>query len=197
MNNFISAFSFYEFLRVLMPGAYALVAAKDFMNLWELDSKIFEDQSYNTLLSLVLIFLIGLFIYAWDFPKMLKGFQTDLPTNRIKEICELDENEINNSYFTFYNNTSDENKLKTEKYSGFFHLSVNLSVVSLTILIGGFVNYFFGNWSAFQIVNMIILAISVLTTYLIYSKRLKFAFQRHLSQYLVSKEYKMLIEKNK
>jgi hypothetical protein len=86
-----------------------------------------------------------------------------------------------------------EEKLKTEKYSGFFHLAINMLILSFIFSLTSVVNCLLGFGSNFQKANYFLLVISLIITINIYNKRLKSAFQRHLKAYYNSPEYKELI----
>jgi phosphate starvation-inducible membrane PsiE len=80
MNKFFPALSLYEFLRIIIPGAYLLLIIFDISKVYSLELILFDSETYNITYSLISMFLLGLLVYSFDFPKMLKYFQSDLPS---------------------------------------------------------------------------------------------------------------------
>ncbi|WP_290664087.1 hypothetical protein [Ignavibacterium sp.] len=196
MNNLTSAFSLYEVFRILLPGTYVCLAAFDFLNRWGLDYKIFDDSTLNTALNIIIIIIVGLFFYSFDFPRKLRKKQKILPSIRIKnKHPEIDEEKIRNSYFDFYDDLDIKYKYKHEKYSGYFHLSLNMALTSFIILLVSLVNIPLGYFSDFIYVSSLILILSVIIAINIYLIRFKSSYQRHIEKYYNSEFYKKLIDK--
>lgn len=193
MNKFFPALSLYELLRIIIPGAYLLLIILDSSNVYSTKLLLFDSESHQIIYNLIIMFLLGLLVYSFDFPKMLNFFQTDLPSRKIsKKHPDFDKERVTNSYFIFYNELASEEKLKTEKYSGFFHLAVNMSVISFLFSIISIINGCFAYKSDFQTSNYFLFIISLVIAVNIYKKRLRGAFQRHLEAYYKSDKYKEL-----
>jgi len=195
MNEFSSKLSLYETLRILIPGALLVSnfgSAKDMLSI-----KTFLDSTnslYQGVFFFLFVFISGLVIYSFDIPKRINFFQKDLPTKKIfKEHPTVEQIRISNSYFSFYDALSSELKKKTEVYSGFYHFLINISFSSiLCVLIFVFQ---FKTLRDLIFLNGIIAVVSLITAMIIYFSRLRFAFQRHLSLYYDSNEYKKLLSK--
>ncbi|MDG1571401.1 hypothetical protein OZ410_03680 [Robiginitalea sp. M366] len=193
MNSLISSFSFYEILRILLPGTYLYLGLKESI-IGEIARNLNTDPGIyqNTLVEVILICVFGLFIYAWDFPKMFKKFQKDLPTNKIQKITGIEYKKVLINYYDFYSTLSESEKLKTEKYSGFFHLSVNLSCCAFFLICLEIISIMKMGLTNFLLLNILIFVLSISTVFLIYTRRLKVAFIRHLDQHFESKYFQKL-----
>lgn len=196
MNNLTSTFSLYEVFRILMPGTYVSLAFLDFFEKWNLDYEVFSDNALETTLNIIVIILVGLFFYSWDIPKVLRRFQKNLPSLKIKERHPHIDNEIIlNSYLDFYDELDIEFKVKHEKYSGYFHLSLNMIVTSIIIFIVGFISWWIGFFSYFVPISMFIVILSIVTAVNIYYFRLKRSYTRHLKKYYDSEYYQDILNK--
>jgi len=205
MNNFISSFSLYEFLRILMPGAYLA------LNLSQFIKYNFED--YNTILSgtyfnqveatiifVIVSVILGVFIYSIDNPKLLSRIFKNLPSNIIKDRHkDADSIAVMNSYFSFYDTMPDAAKMKTEQQSGFLHLSLDIIYVNIFSLLLILITLLIKNYSvelaAHTVLVSLLLLVSSTSAYFIYKKRLKFTYARNVEMYFQSAEYKLLLER--
>ena len=195
MNNLTSAFSLYEVFRILLPGPYVCLAAFYFIDKWDWETSVFKDPTINTALDIIIIIMVGLFFYSFDFPKMLRHFQKSLPSIQIQlRHSDIDDNKIRNSYFDFYDDLELKFKYKHEKYSGYFHLSLNMALISSMIFIVSIISNYKSNFSFFTYISILILFLSIVISLNIYYFRLKHSFQRHLEKYYLSPQYKKLID---
>jgi|SRR4030095_12984524 len=208
MNNFISSFTLYEFLRILMPGTYLTLTISQFVRyIYPEYDTITAGTRFNqveaTIIFGIVSIIMGVFIYSIDNPRLLGLFFKNLPSNIIKRKYPDAKNiTVLNSYFGFYDSLPDAVKIKTEKQSGFMHLALNMAFVNiislillLIVLISGkpdFVQmpYFKAHFA----MDIVLVLISIFSAYLIYAKRLKFTYERSVELYFKSDEYKRLIE---
>lgn len=196
MNNLTSAFSLYEVFRILLPGTYVCLAAFDFMDKWGLGNEVFKNSTINTALNIIIIIMVGLFFYSFDFPRMLRSFQKSLPTVQIKlKHSDIAEDKIRNSYFDFYDDLDIKFKYKHEKYSGYFHLSLNMSLTSSLIFLVSLLSCCCNHFSYFLFISLLILILSLIVSFNIYQYRLKHSYHRHLEKYYLSDQYKILINR--
>jgi len=194
MNNLTSAFSLYEVFRILLPGTYVCLAAFDFMDKWRLGYEVFQNSTINTALNIIIIIMVGLFFYSFDFPRMLRRFQRSLPTIQIKlRHSNIDDDKIRNSYFDFYDDLDLKFKFKHEKYSGYFHLSLNMALTSSIIFLFSVLSCCYNHFSYFLLISILILALSLIVSFNLYHYRLRDSYQRHLEKYYLSHQYKILI----
>jgi hypothetical protein len=196
MTNLTSTFSLYEVFRILLPGTYVCLAAFDFLNKWGVGNEVFQDSTINTALNIIIIIMVGLFFYSFDFPRMLRRFQKSLPTVQIKiKHSDIADDKISNSYFDFYDELDINFKHKHEKYSGYFHLSLNMTLTSILIFLVSVLSNCCNHFSYFLFISLLILVLSIIVSFNIYHYRLKHSYQRHLEKYYLSKQYKNLIQK--
>lgn len=211
MNNFISSFSLYEFLRILMPGAYLTLNISRLVkyNFPEFDS-ITNGAQFNQIESTIIFSItavvLGVLIYSFDNPRLLGYIFKSLPSNIIKSKHQKANGiTVLNSYFAFYDTLPDPVKYKTEKQSGFLHLSLDMCFVNIfsivfmtaTIIWNSPTGETMITFKAHFIMVSMLLLVSALSAYFIYSKRLKYTYERSLDLYFQSNEYKLLLEKLK
>src|SRR6266498_836528 len=121
MNNFISSFSLYEFLRILMPGTYLTLNLSQFIKYTFPDyDTISRGINFNqieaTIIFAIVSVVLGVFIYSLDNPRLLSYLFKNLPSNIIrKRHRDADNIAILNSYFAFYDTLPDAVRIKTEK----------------------------------------------------------------------------------
>lgn len=188
MNNLISKFNLYEYFRILLPGAYltflVYIAFKD-----SFDARIGQlHWSNSVLLIIVASLILGSFIYSLDLPRIFKKSINFLPTN-LMEINYPDvytpsnDREIEHIYYSWYEQSDNKSKNKTEILSGLYHFNINFAACSiLGIIIGlfilcsksdGFILY----------LNLAILFFSALSAFTIVKCRLRFQWQRNFWQF--------------
>lgn len=209
MNNFISSFSLYEFLRILMPGAYLTLNVSQFVKYTFPDyDAISRGTQFNqveaTIIFAIVAVVLGVFVYSMDNPRLLSYLFKNLPSNLIKDRHRNAGNIlVLNSYFAFYDSLPDAVKMKTEKQSGFMHLSLDMvfvNIISLVLLLISELSGSIGeslrlSFQAHLIMVVFLLLICCISAALIYSKRLKFTYIRTIDLYYDSEEYKRLLEK--
>jgi hypothetical protein len=195
MNSFISGFTIYETLRILIPGFYFSSSALKILKVFITDKSLADPNLENTVLYIVCSILSGLFIYSIDVPKRVGFFQQGLPSTAIKrKHPELDKILITNNYFEFYDNLSSEMKLKTELYSGLYHFAINVASVALLISLSNLT--IIHSISNYDYIHLFIAFFSIISAINIYHQRLSLAFKRQLNKYYQSEQYKDLITKS-
>lgn len=206
MNNFISSFSLYEFLRILMPGAYLTLNLSQFVkyNFPEYDT-ITKGTEFNqveaTIIFSITAVVLGVLIYSFDNPRLLGLLFKNLPSNIITAKHPNSDNiTILNSYFAFYDSLPDPVKIKSEKQSGFLHLTLDFCFVNIFSLLLMLITIICKNpessaaltFKAHFFLVVLLLLVSSLSAYFIYSKRLRYTYKRSLDLYFQSNEYKLL-----
>ena len=210
MNNFISSFSLYEFIRILMPGAYLTLNFSQIIRyVYPGFDTLTQDTHFNqveaTIIFSIFSVIIGVFIYSIDNPSVLGYIFKSLHSNIIKcKIKNADAIAVLNSYFTFYDSLPDAVKYKTEKQSGFLHLSLNMvfvNIISLLLLLIVIVTcnpeqntVLYLKAHLYMVVFLML--ISGISAYLIHAKRLKYTYERSVELYFQSKDYKLLQERS-
>jgi hypothetical protein len=208
MNNFISSFTLYEFLRILMPGTYLTLTISQFVRyIYPEYDTITAGTRFNqveaTIIFGIISIIMGVFIYSIDNPRLLGYIFKNLPSNIIKRSNPGAKNiTVLNSYFGFYDSLPDAVKIKTEKQSGFLHLAINMAFVNIIslilltiVLISGKLEFVqMPYFKAHFVMDILLLVISIISAYLIYVKRLKYTYERSVELYFKSEEYKKLLE---
>jgi len=195
MNEFISAFSFYGILRIIIPGLYFFLCGCDFFLKINKIINLFESEILNTFAFGILIIVLGLLVYSIDFPRIIRKLTPELPTSKVKAINpNIDISAIEKNYFQFYYSLPIELIDKTERYNGFFHLSINLGLVSSFYLIVTFIITYWISFNSFTVYNILIFLATTIISFLLYNFRLKKVFQNDLTKYYNSKEYEKLLE---
>lgn len=210
MNNFISSFSLYEFIRILMPGAYLTLNFSQFIRyVYPGYDTLTQDTHFNqveaTIIFSIISVIIGVFIYSLDNPRVLGYIFKSLPSNIIKsKVKKADSIAVLNSYFTFYDSLPDAVKYKTEKQSGFLHLSLNMVFVNIISLLLLLIVLLTGNpeqdtllyFKAHLFMVIFLMLVSGISAYLIHAKRLRYTYERSVDLYFQSNEYRILQERS-
>lgn len=119
-------------------------------------------------------------------------FKNNIPVNIIYKDTELESEGLNitNAYFKFYDSeVSPEFKYKTEKDSGFYHLCMNLAIISfLYLLLSVFIYGFWEPKTIFLIGSFIFTLLSSLT---IFSPKVKINFHRQSEMFKRSSFFKI------
>lgn len=169
------------------------------------DSKIvselnLDDWGFGALFTIAGI-LIGGILYSMDIPRWFSKCYSTLPSNLIKKNNDLSiKDDLNkryeeNEYYKFYYKNSSDSKYKTEIQSGFFHLFVNMSFVTLVAtFIYIPVCCLTNNSSPFLIINSTFFIISSLSAIIIYHQKLKYSWKRNYEEFI---EYKKNESKKK
>lgn len=192
MNDFISTFSFYGVLRIIIPGLHLFIGLNAIANKanWQID--IFGNDTFNTIAVTILIIVLGLFVYSFDFPRMIRSFTPSLPTKKIAFTYKnIPMDEIEKSYFRFYYSLEPLKKEQTERYNGFYHLVVNLCVVSFFVILLQFIFYLFKvNTKLLFYYNLTVMLLSFFSSIKIYKERLIKTYKGDLKLYYASEEFK-------
>lgn len=209
MNNIISSFTLYEFLRILMPGCYFTLNLLQFVRCNFIDyTEMFKGTEFSqteaAIIFIIVSVVLGILIYALDNPRVLKLIIKNLPTNIIsKRHSGVNEILIMNSYFTFYESLPDAFKIRIEREIGFFHLSMDMIFVNLISIVLLIITTILGNHTSSDalygvyksqfVMVIFLLLISLLSAYLIYSKRLKYNYKRNAEMYFKSEFYQIFL----
>jgi hypothetical protein len=188
-----------------MPGTYLTLNISQFVKyVYPRYDTISSETNFNqveaTIIFAIISIVMGVFVYSIDNPRLLGWIFKSLPSNIIrKKHKNANGIEVLNSYFVFYDSLPDAVKYKTEKQSGFLHLSLNMILVNFISLILLIIAMLVSNpetriFTAHltMVIGMII--ISYVSAWLIYSKRLKYTYARAVDMYFDSEEYKKLTE---
>ncbi len=189
MGPISGKFTLNEILRIFIPGVYTV----SFFNLVFQSIPFLNFKDANTvLLGSIMSILIGSLIYAFDVPRSLFFYKKRLPTFLLQQQHpEIKKSKIHNQFFKFYDTYSVEARFKLELYVGLYHLMVNLAVASL------FCNSLFLFQSVNTVLvygNMGITIIALVSTQVLYWKKIKFAFERQLDAFYDSTQYKTLLD---
>lgn len=138
--------------------------------------------------------IAGLFFYSLDIPRIARKFQRALPTEQIKSTHpRLPDEQIEDSYFDFYDELEVKYKYKHEKYSGYFHLTSNMTAASLLTSAMDALSAAWHHWTPFLLISVSIFILSSATSVIIYHTRLTRSYRRHLQKYYLSSQYHTLI----
>lgn len=198
MNEFISTFSFYGVLRIIIPGLYLFLGFDSIFLTFGLKYEIFSNNTFNAIAVSIFVIVIGLTIYSFDFPRLIRRLTPSLPTNQIsKRYPAIRMGEIEKSYFRFYYSLGSDQKERTERYNGFYHLSINLSVVAIFLIIIQTIIFIFKATSIklFHL-NLSIFLLSIFNSLMIYKKRLIKTYRSDLMLYWSSDEFSKLKQEN-
>lgn len=196
MNDLSSKFGLYEMLRILIPGFYcSTMSIIIFENIGINYQILTTNNVMGSVLYLFISIILGLFIYSFDIPKNY-FLKKSLPTAQIKsEYTHLKYEDINNSYFTYFYNSPQESKLRSDSFLGFFHFCINNFTVSiLMVLLIVCVNHTVCSYLFLFNIGVVIL--SLITARLLFIYRIRHVFKRQLVEYYKSKEFLKMIEEN-
>lgn len=187
MGNFVSAFSLYEVLRILIPGFYVTLMLEDLIPRVCLNSKLELEPFGYGILFVILSVLFGGFSYSLDVPRWFKKCYSSLPTNLIEKNKVIPVPEgvhkryVDIEYFKFYYQHSSDAKYKTEIQSGFFHLFITMAFISAV----SFLLYLlFCSMNPFLFWNSIVLFFSISSAILLYHRHLKYSWLRNYEEFL-------------
>ena len=186
MKNINGNFSLRETLQIVIPGIYLVALMTPIINKLSLFNLTDYSESILFILSSIFSLILGMIIYAFDLPKRLWFFKSNLPTTKISQNLSHIEN-AHNAYFEFYDNEiSDKQKDITEKYTSIYHFSVNMVLASF-ILTAGYVVVFFNSFlSSYGILTLTILVLSIILTAQIFygNKKINYMFMRQYDKFV-------------
>jgi predicted membrane channel-forming protein YqfA (hemolysin III family) len=115
MNDFISTFSFYGVLRILIPGLYFFLCLNNIFIASNITFNLFQNETLNSIAVSIIVITLGLIIYAFDFPRMIRKMTSKLPSNQIKKKHPaLAIEKIESQYFSFYYSSPEDIKERTK-----------------------------------------------------------------------------------
>ncbi len=193
MSDFTSKLSLNEFLRIFIPGLYIsilfdLIILQGFISL----PIISLSESYFTIFFIIFSLVSGIFLSSLDLPKRLWFFKGNIPVNILFNKTDLKTNRVNitNLYFKFYDSEDvpPEFKYKTEKDSGFYHLCMNLAIVSFLYLIMAI--FIYGILEPKTLLLLGSFIFSLVTSLTIFYLKVKANFQRQTDMFKKSRFFK-------
>jgi len=193
MNNLTSAFSLYEVLRILLPGFYTTIMLKHIPFISQYINSILSNHADRWIIFLIHSVIIGGLLYSMDVPRWFKRLYKTLPSNLIEENGDLVKPEcesnrfFENEFFKFYYNMQADAKFKTEIQSGFFHLFMTMSFVSLLFTIIYCLHYLCINNSLdceYLMLNALVFFICLVSAIIMYIQKLKYSWKRDYELFL-------------
>lgn len=189
MEKGLENFGFREIIVIIFPGLYF------FSLLLPINNHVtfidFNNSIANNVIFILLSLLLGIVLYWVDIPKKIWFFNNNLPTTiLIKEFPKIEKFKIINSYFSFYDTISEEQRKKTDTYTSLFHFSVNISIISFALIILYIIfppfNY------GFIAIAILILSCANIIGLFYGERKIKYMFNRQISGYKNSESFKEL-----
>lgn len=192
MTDLTSKLSLNEFLRIFIPGVFISMLF-DIIILQGINSLsiIFLSESYSTIIFIIFSLISGMFFSSLDLPKRLWFFKNNIPVNKIYKDTEIKSEGLNitNVYFKFYDTeVTPEFKYKTEKDTGFYHLCMNLAIISVLYLLPSVFIYGFGEPKTFFLIGSFIF--TLLSSLTIFYLKVKINFLRQSEMFRNSSFFK-------
>ncbi|MBL7823169.1 MAG: hypothetical protein JNK69_07150 [Saprospiraceae bacterium] len=191
-TDFTNKLSLNEILRIFIPGLYLTMMMDILFSQHFITRYNFEiEDSYKTVIFIIICILTGLTISSLDIPKLF-FFKNILPINQLKkELPKINELEYINLYFQFYDkNISSEFKNKTELNNGYYLLCANLSILSFLITIISLIIYL--KLNGIIIINSIIFLLSLIASIALFRNKVLENFNRQTNLFRNSEEYKQI-----
>lgn len=192
MGNYLSAFTIYEVLRIIIPGFYLTsmiyVVLTKCHNICDY---CFDNDIILSVVYIVFSIFIGGGLYSIDYPRLFRSLLNDLPTNLMKKYNpELyrgkEDREIEEKYYNFYYELNNDSKTKTEIQSGFYHLFLSMSLVGLISFIILAFNCCYSGLNFYLWLNFIFIVLGLIFATLIYKVRLKYSWRRNYHEFIGS-----------
>jgi len=191
-TDFTNKLSLNEILRIFIPGLYLtmmmdILFSQDFITRYNFEI----EDSYKTIIFIIICVLTGLTISSLDIPK-LYFFNNKIPINQLKkDLPKIDKLENINLYFQFYDkNISFEFKNKTELNNGYYLLCANLSIISFLITTISLIIY--QKLNGIIILNLIIFLLSLIASIVLFRNKVLENFNRQTNLFRNSEEYKQI-----
>ncbi|MBK6352116.1 MAG: hypothetical protein IPF46_01660 [Saprospiraceae bacterium] len=191
-TDFTNKLSLNEILRIFIPGLYLtmmmdILFSQDFITRYNFEI----EDSYKTIIFIIICVLTGLTISSLDIPK-LYFFNNKIPINQLKkDLPKIDKVENINLYFQFYDkNISFEFKNKTELNNGYYLLCANLSIISFLITTISLIIY--QKLNGIIILNLIIFLLSLIASIALFRNKVLENFNRQTNLFRNSEEYKQI-----
>jgi hypothetical protein len=192
MNEFVSTFSFYGVLRIIIPGLYFFVCVNSLFLDAGVIINLSQNQVLNTIAVSILVIVIGLSIYSVDIPRLIRSLSPTLPTSQIRATYpSVPIDEVEKAYFNFYYSLEASKKEQTERYNGFYHLLINLLASSLILIVIDCIYFMYRkSLPQYQMSYIIsILLLSGFSAILIYRKRLIKTYKSDLKLFFDSNQF--------
>ena len=192
MGNYLSAFTIYEMLRIVIPGFYATIMLEEVLRIYSSENIFSTDKNLEYyIIFFITSVILGAFIYSLDFCRIYKNWLDYLPTNMIKEeypekIKDYGEREIENLYYRFYYKLPVANKVRTEIQSGIYHLFSSITFASLIFLILFIILSYSCERIIFIRINLYVLLSSLAFTISIYKLRLRYSWKRNFEEFQIA-----------
>lgn len=186
MDKLISAFSFNNLLRILIPGIYITLLINDILSKFEIYGKVYLEND-NMKIQFYIIFIIfsvlfgGLFFLV-DIPYLFKNCYKELPTNKLKSkipyFFDKEYEFIRKYWLRYYYTIEKESKIQAEIHSGYFYLFFTLSAISFSVLIIHILLFIiFDKSFIFIFLNLLIFILSTISFVIILKFKLKLSWQ--------------------
>ncbi|MDE3057024.1 MAG: hypothetical protein KGJ59_03595 [Bacteroidota bacterium] len=185
MGNFVSAFSLYEVLRILLPGFYTAIMIKNSVFAHIYRNPIYSDRVDGWIIFLILSVALGGFLYSIDVPRWFKPLYKTLPSNLIEKNhnLELPRGEtgryFENEFFKFYYRIEADAKFKTEVQSGFFHFFMTMAFIGLVFtLVYSFLISNNPLGCEYRMLNASVFILCLCSAIIMHEQKLKYSWKR-------------------
>jgi len=162
-------------------------------------------------LVIAMVLLVGMFMYVLNIPERLPFYRDALATVRVaKHLSKkyyrvgIDGNrtfisQVHNSFFRYFEGGTAEQKNRTHKVVNLYSIAVNVAVVSLILVPLSVAAYFEFESDFFENYGLFLVSILLFSTLIAYglffsNGGVKYLFDRQLSEFLGSPEYRFLDE---
>jgi|GEM_PF-2371312 len=201
MDGFFGKFNLYELFRILLPGAYFVYCACDFLKYFNLLSNAPDNVYIATLVTFVFSLIAGSLIYALDLCRLFKNCITLLPTKLLeyyyREDFPVDSERLNeHKYYSWYEESKIGNKARVELQSGLYHLSINIAFAALIGIVEGVIICCLFSNNFLLLSNLSLFLLSGLSAFAIVNRRLKWNWQRNYWDYekILKKKFKIKLK---
>ncbi len=225
MKDIVKSLTLRSALEFLLPSAYlvgmlaALASSSGLLMEYNLsnpsqlpDYMVFMlDEIAMGAFFAVLVLLVGIFMYMLNIPERLPFYRDALATVRISEQLankyyrvgvsnsNVFTSQVHNAFFTYFENSTTEQKNRTHKLVNLYSIAINIATVSLVLVplsIAAYFVYeadFFENYGLFLVFTLLFSTLSAYGLFF-FSGGVKYLFDRQLEGFLSSEEYSNLDE---
>lgn len=160
---------------------------------------------------LVLVLLVGIFLYMLNIPERLPFYRDALVTERVSERLaakyyrvgmssnDAFTSQVHNAFFSFFENATAEQKNRTHKLVNLYSIAINVAVVSLVLVPLSVAAYFafeadfFENYGLFLVFTLLFSTLSAYGLFF-FNGGVKYLFDRQMEGFVASEEYRNLDE---
>ncbi len=186
MNNLTSAFSLYEVLRILLPGFYTSVMLKNIIFQTVCKNASYPGEADGWIIFVVVSVLFGGLLYSLDVARWFQKLYSTLPSNMYERETDPEKRKagdnrryFENEYFKFYYKLGPDEKFKTEIQSGFFHLFMTMSFVTLVFVFVYSLSCSISElFLEYRLLNASLFAVCALGTFVMYNQKLKYSWKK-------------------